>query len=317
MVLLRIRTEDGATGLGEGVPMSLRGGDSLAAVVRQLEDWCERAAGGESTFAGMSAPARIAAETAVADARARSRQVPLHTLLDAGSMRRAIECNATLTAGSPAQVLAQAERWASDGFTVFKLKLGVGDDVAQVRAVRDGLGDGVRIRIDVNGSWPENEAAARLAALEPFGIELAEQPVTGLAAMAGLRTSSDIPLVADESVTDAHEAAEAARLSACDAVTVKLSKTGTLDASLGGYLPTYLSSALDGPVGIAAAAHAALTLPHGRPWSEVAHGLATGRLFESSIASRESSLDGPRISPPPGPGLGVAIDEAALNRHRL
>ena len=317
MVLLRIRTDDGATGLGEGVPMSLRGGDSLAAVVRQLEEWCERAADGQSALGSMSGPARIAAETALADARARSRQIPLHVLLDPDSKRRPVECNATLTSGNPKQVLAQAERWAAEGFTVFKLKLGVDDDVAQVRAVREGLGDGTRIRIDANGSWPETDAAARLAALEPFGIELAEQPVAGLAAMATLRASSRIALVADESVTSPQEAAEAARLSACDAITVKLSKTGTLDASLGGHLPTYLSSALDGPVGIAAASHAALTLPREGQWSGVAHGLATSRLFSTSIASREACLDGPWLSPPEGPGLGVTIDEAALNRHRL
>jgi L-alanine-DL-glutamate epimerase-like enolase superfamily enzyme len=72
-------------------------------------------------------------------------------------------------------VLAQAKLWAADGFRTFKLKLGTGDDVAQVEAVRKGLGDEARIRIDANESWSLREAASRLKALEPFGIELAEQ----------------------------------------------------------------------------------------------------------------------------------------------
>lgn len=317
IVLLRIRTEDGVTGLGEGVPMSLRGGDSLATVVRQLEEWCERATVGQCGLDGMSGPARVAAEIALADARAKSRQIPLHTLLDPSSTPRPVECNATLTAGSAKQVLLQAENWAADGFTVFKLKLGSDDDVAQVRAVREGLGDGVRIRIDVNGSWPESEATARLAALEPFGIELAEQPVTGLTAMAALRRTSSIPLVADEAVSGPREAAEAARLSACDAITVKLSKTGTLDASLGGHLPTYLSSALDGPVGIAAAAHVVQTLSSQGTWSGVAHGLATERLFSATICDQGALLDGANLPLPEGNGLGISIDERALDAHRL
>ena len=37
MVLLRLRSDDGLTGLGEAVPMSLRGGATLARVVSELE----------------------------------------------------------------------------------------------------------------------------------------------------------------------------------------------------------------------------------------------------------------------------------------
>ena len=37
MVLLRVRDEDGVVGLGEAVPLALRGGVSLAEVVRELE----------------------------------------------------------------------------------------------------------------------------------------------------------------------------------------------------------------------------------------------------------------------------------------
>ena len=37
MVLLRLRDEDGLVGLGEAVPLSLRGGTALAQVVDELE----------------------------------------------------------------------------------------------------------------------------------------------------------------------------------------------------------------------------------------------------------------------------------------
>lgn len=317
MVLLRIHSTEGLTGLGEGVPMSLRGGSSLEEVVAELEIWGSRATSGDTGLEGLSGPARIAAGTALADAESRSGEIPLHELLAPGSKALPIECNATLTAGTPGDVLDQAESWAADGFRTFKLKLGAGDDVAQVEAVRKGLGDGVRIRIDANESWSVAEAASRLNALEPFGIELAEQPVAGLEAMAELKSVSAIPLVADEAVSSAEEAAEAARLFACDAVTVKLSKTGSLDATLGGHLPTYLSSALDGPVGIAAAAHVARTLPAAGAFTNLAHGLATSRLFSATVAVKECRLDGPLLLPPEGNGLGVEIDEQALNRHRL
>ena len=297
--------------------MSLRGGTSLEGVVSDLASWGTRAVAGSPDTAGMCPPARIAVATATADAEARILDIPLHKFLAPDSVSRAVMCNATLTAGSPGDVLRQAEDWAADGFHTFKLKLTADGGVAQVQAVRSGIGDTARIRIDANESWEPAEAAAKLAALEPFGIELAEQPVAGLIEMARLRAGSPIPLVADESVSSAEEAAEAARLSACDAVTVKLSKTGSLDASLGGHLPTYLSSALDGPVGIAAAGHVALTLPDAAISPDLAHGLATSRLFSGTVASQEASLTGPLLNLPGGPGLGVTVDEEALNRHRL
>ena len=39
IVLLRIRDEEGVEGLGEAVPLSLRGGPGLEAVSAELRDW--------------------------------------------------------------------------------------------------------------------------------------------------------------------------------------------------------------------------------------------------------------------------------------
>ncbi len=322
MVLVRIRTEAGACGLGEAVPLSLRGGESLAEVTGQLRSWAD-----DATTA-LGAPARCAVATALADAAARERDIPLHELLrqQAGSSRGGViptdrglvvRCNATLTAGSPAEVFAQAEEWANDGFRTFKLKLGPEGDRGQVEALRRGLGEEARIRVDVNATWSVDQAVAELERLAQFDLELIEQPVSGLSSMAELKRRCPVPLVADEAVTDEADAASAVRLGAADAVTVKLSKIGSLDARLGGHLPTYLSSALDGPVGIAAAAHVAVTLDPPAPWDDIDHGLATERLLDASIAEQGPLLDGSRLSPPPGPGLGVTIDESALRSHRL
>lgn len=319
MVLLRIRTGSGATGLGEAVPMSLRGGHGLGEVTSELEGWGALAITGSGLpdSARLSPPARVAIAMAVGDAEAREREVPLHEFLSPGSTAEPVLCNATLTTDTPEQVLRQAEKWAADGFTTFKLKVGSGDDAGQVEAVRNGLGDEVLIRVDANAAWDESQAIEILRRVEPLGIELAEQPVDGLETLARLRSRVSVPIVADESVSTEAEAQAAAAAGACDAVTVKLSKIGHLDAALGGHLPTYLSSALDGPVGIAAAAHVAQTLPMEGPWANVAHGLATERLFDGTIATRDGLLDGPRLVVPDGNGIGITIDESALDAHRL
>jgi len=331
MVLLRVRDEDGVVGLGEAVPLALRGGAGLEQVARELEGWAEsRETGKELEAKAMSAPARCAVATALMDLRGRR---AAGSAPAAGSTE-AVPCNATLVAGEPKAVAAQAERWAQDGFTTFKLKLGAetakkhpqdaflrSRDVEQVRAVREALGAAVRIRVDANEAWDLETAERTLAELEPLGIELAEQPVAGLEEMAALAASTSIPLAADESVATVGEAERAAALGACEFTGIKLSKVGGPEEALAiaDVLPAYITSALDGPVGIAAGAQVALSLAGtGHPERlELAHGLATQRLFASTIASVECELRDGMLHLSPGPGLGVEIDEEALQAHRI
>jgi L-Ala-D/L-Glu epimerase / N-acetyl-D-glutamate racemase len=325
MVLLRVRDGDGVVGLGEAVPLALRGGVGLGDVVAELEGWVERQAD-----EGLSAPALCAVATARADLLGKR-------VADQGAGQdETVPCNATLVAGAPEAVAAQAQVWARGGFTTFKLKLGAEsvkspleadfsrtrvNDVDQVRAVREAVGPEARIRVDANEAWDLETAKRVLAQLEPYGIELAEQPVAGLEAMADLAASTSIPIAADESVASVDEAERAAALGACAYTGIKLSKVGGPEAALAiaDVLPAYITSALDGPVGIAAGAQVALSLAETTHPERLhlAHGLATQRLFAATIASVECELRDGMLHLPPGPGLGVEIDEEALQAHRI
>ncbi|MET0306078.1 MAG: mandelate racemase/muconate lactonizing enzyme family protein [Solirubrobacterales bacterium] len=322
MVLLRLRSEEGLIGLGEAVPLSLRGGTSLAEVVAELAELGRRETLDEETLRGdaiaLSAPARCAALTALLDLRGKRAAAGGSVAAEASPP---VRCNATLVAGDPAAVVAAAERWAADGFSTFKLKLGGGDEAAQVRAVREALGPRARIRIDVNGAWDVETAKRTLDELESYEVELAEQPVATLEEAMELARSTSIPIAGDESIESRADAERAAAMEACRMTGVKLSKVGGPEEAIeiAEVLPAYISSALDGPVGIAAAAQVAATLGEaavgGGP--DLAHGLATQRLFASTIASVECRLEGDMLHAPKGPGLGIEIDEAALNAHRL
>jgi muconate cycloisomerase len=321
MVLLRLRDENGLVGLGEAVPLSLRGGVTIELVAAELEALGALAELDEASLSGgalrLSAPARCAALTALLDLR--SRIAAEGAVPNAGSSP--VRCNATLMAGEPAAVADAAMSWAAEGYTTFKLKLGVGDDVGQVRAVREAVGPEAKIRIDVNAAWDAGRATGTLATLEEFDMELAEQPVASLEEMAELSPQTSIPLAADESVESRADAELAVLMEACQLAGIKLSKVGGPEEAIAiaEVIPSYLSSALDGPVGIAAAAQVAQTLRDTAPEGgiEHAHGLATQRLFASTIASIECELRDGMLFPPPGPGLGVEIDEDALQAHRL
>lgn len=322
MVLLRLRDAEGHLGLGEAVPLSLRGGTALAEVVRELEAATAGAAGTEELAAragdgALSAPSQCALRTALADLEARAAGGS-----DSEKPRYA-RCNATLVAGEPAAVAADAERWAAAGFASFKLKLGAGrleDDIEQVRAVRAVLDPMARIRVDANAAWSVEQARRVIEAIEPCDVELVEQPVATLAEMARVTAASPIPIAADESVESVADAERAKELGACDLVGVKLSKVGGVAAAEGiaAVLPTFLSSALDGPVGIAAAVELASRGEAHRPFDEpLAHGLATQLLFAETIAAVGCQLFDDVLQMPRGPGLGVEIDDDSLQAHRL
>ncbi|MGA8747128.1 MAG: mandelate racemase/muconate lactonizing enzyme family protein [Solirubrobacterales bacterium] len=321
-VLLRLRSVDGLVGLGEAVPLSLRGGTGLAQVVKELEELGEREVIDEAALTdeatALSPPARCAALTALMDLRGRRAAAETTTTL---ATTEPVRCNATLIAGEPAAVALDAMSWAEDGFTSFKLKLGGGDDVAQVRAVRQALGAEARIRVDANGSWDVDTAKRTLIALEPFDVELAEQPVATLDGCAAVTAATEIPIACDESVVSCADAERAVLIAACDMTGVKLSKVGGPGPAIeiAEVLPTYISSALDGAVGIAAAAQVAQTIGEqpGGGSLDLAHGLATQRLFATTIAAVECELHDGLLHLPDGPGLGVEIDEAALEAHRI
>jgi o-succinylbenzoate synthase len=322
MALVRLRTDEGIEGLGEAVPLSLRGGPPLERMVQEIRDHADELVGttveGVTAVAARPGPAAAAVEIARLDLMAKRADVPLWRALGARSVEP-VRCNATLVAGPPNAVAADAERWADWGFSTFKLKVGVPGDVGQVEAVRGAVGPEARLRVDANGAWAPQDAVLRLTAMERHGLELAEQPAADLEELALVRDQTAVPIAADESIADVNDARRAIELGACQLATVKLSKVGGVTPLrwIASRLPTYLSSALDGPIGIAAAAHAAQILPHDGPASGLAQGLATQLLFADTIAVVECEVRDGLLHLPDGAGLGVEIDEAALVRHRL
>jgi len=327
--LLLVRLHAGnAVGLGEAAPLVLRGGTSLDQIMHELDRRCRPLLEGAEPDVGalvracaearVSRPALAAVEIALLDLAGKLQEEPVWRLL--GAARAApVQCNATLVAGDPGALANGALRWWRRGFRTFKLKVGVEGDVEQVRAVRGALPADARIRVDANGVWSYDQAVAKLRALQPLEIELAEQPVATLAAMSLLRSEVELPLAADESVATVGEAHEAVNARACDAATIKLAKVGGVSAALAiaGVLPVYLSSALDGPVGIAAAAHTAQALPDSGFAAGLAHGLATAELFTEDGAAVRCELAGAALGVGDAPGLGVEIDDRALEKLQI
>lgn len=329
LVLVRAACE-GLEGLGETASLSLRGGPDVARITEEIEGVCWPAIA-DGTFEpqriwsalarcrnrGASPQALAAVDIALHDLAGKATGQPVWRLL--GAQEGApVRCNATLPAANPAQLCSLAERWAAAGFDTFKLKAGLAGDVSQVAAVRETVGPQARIRIDANGAWTVEEAVERLGAMARHDLELAEQPVGGLEQLAEVRRRTGLRIVADEDVVTLRDARRAYELRACELANVKLAKVGGIGAALeiAGEVPTYLTSALEGPVGIAAAAHTVQALPLRGTAAEPAHGLATERLFTESVG-RGLATEGDALLLDETPGLGVELDEDALAARRL
>lgn len=215
----------------------------------------------------------------------------------------AVEVNATIAAPDPERAAAEAAAARQGGFRCVKVKVGLPGDVERVAAVRAAAGPEMAIRLDANGAWSVEEAVAALRELEPLRIELCEEPASGLAAIERVSAEVSIPIALDESAFE--PAALESRV--CDAACLKIARCGgikgLLDAAsrarAAGYR-VYLASMLDGPLGIAAALHAAAVV---RP--DFPCGLATLELFDGRsdpLPAQEG-----RMVVPAAPGLGEGL----------
>ena len=329
LILVRIRGE-GLEGLGETASLSLRGGPGIEAIAAEIRERCWPgllegdletnriwSAIARCRNRGASPQAVAAVDIALHDLVGRASGDPVWRLL--GAVEGApVRCNATLPAANPGETRRLAEDWAAEGFRTFKLKVGLAGDVTQVATVRQALGEEIDIRVDANGAWSVDDAADRLEALARHRIELAEQPVGTFEQMVDLRRRVEVRVAADESLVSPFDARRAKELGACDVAAVKVAKVGGLGAALeiAETMPSYLSSALEGPVGITAAAHAAATLRYRGGDAGVAHGLATERLFSVTVGQGAPSV-ADELQLDERPGLGVEIDEDALAARRL
>jgi L-alanine-DL-glutamate epimerase-like enolase superfamily enzyme len=329
LILVRIRGE-GVQGLGETAALSLRGGSRIETIAAEIRDLCWPAlldggldpgriwsAVARCRNRGASAQALAAVDIALHDLAGTASGDPVWRLLGAAEAKPVV-CNATLPAANPAATRAMAEAWANQGFRTVKLKVGLAGDVTQVATVRQTLGPDAAIRVDANGAWSVGDAIERLRALDRHRIELAEQPVGTFEQMVEVRHEVRIRMAADESLVSPFDARRARELDACDLAAVKVAKVGGLGAALeiADVIPSYLSSALEGPVGITAAAHAVQALRTRGGDAGVAHGLATERLFSASVGSG-AVADGDLLRVGDDPGLGIELDEDALAARRL
>lgn len=321
---------DGTPGLGEAAPLSSRT-ESLDQARKALEAAGEALEGRpvDDALAAVdeivpdeTPTARFAVELALLDAAGREADTPLARHLaatreDAPAVPDAVPVNATIPATDADATQTRASEASRRGFDTVKLK-GTGDweaDLERVRRARAGAGS-AKLRLDVNGSWPDADTALdRLEALAPFGVEYVEQPLPAddVDGMATLRRKAEVPIAADEPVTDLDAARELLEAEAADVLVLKPMVLGgprpaldVAELAREDDTPVVVTSTIDGAIARAGALHTAAALGK----RELACGLATGGLFEREPFAFDERLEHGRLVVPDTPGHGAWLTES-------
>jgi L-Ala-D/L-Glu epimerase len=195
--------------------------DPLPDAIEKIEEWVGHAG---------PAPARCALDLALYDRIGRMRGQPLYQLLGLPAPRP-LPTSFTIAIDSP-EAMAALAAGLSDS-PVIKVKLGGdGDDAARLAAIREVRPD-AHLRIDANAGWTLEQARDYLHRLEPFNLEMIEQPLAreAIAEMGQLQLETPIPIVADESV-QTMEDVERLGAAGVAGINVKLMKVGGLTPAL-------------------------------------------------------------------------------------
>ncbi len=91
------------------------------------------------------------------------------------------------------------EKMQAHPSSIYKIKVGTGDDIATIEALRKHTN--AIFRVDANAGWTINEAIEKIPLLKNLGVELVEQPLAKdeWSEMKFLYEHSSLPLFADES----------------------------------------------------------------------------------------------------------------------
>lgn len=357
-LLVRAELEDGTVGWGEGLPREYVTGESIDSCLETLTtadlsqfagtiDGLPEAVDRCREFRLPAPPSgrrdcfgntvRCALELAILDAAARQAVVPLSRVVElipeTATIRRPskqVHYGVAITSVKPWKEASSALAYRLYGFRQCKVKVGVvgQNEPASLRRIRRWTGPAMDLRIDANEGWSPDEVERRVADLSLYGISAVEQPVAHeqVGELATIRPELPVEIMLDESLCSLSDADRAIGEGLCDLFNIRLSKCGGFINSLR----------------LAAKAKAAgLGFQLGCMVGETGILSAAGRQFACAIGGvryLEGSFDRHLVVEPltnedltfgrggvasalDGPGLGITIDETAVDRvtvsHRV
>ncbi len=262
---------------------------------------------------GISLIAVSGLDMAAWDALAKAADVPLAVLLG-GTVGPVPAYNSNgLWLTETKQLAAEAAALLSEGaFAALKLRLGrerLADDLAAIAAVREAVGDEVKLMCDFNQGLSLGDALVRCHALDNQGLYWFEEPVTydNIPGYVQLASELKTPVQLGENFYGPRQMYQAVRAGAGDYVMPDLMRIG----GVSGWLR---AAAIAGAAGIPMSTHLyPETAAHLMRVTDTAHWLEWQDWADPILREPFELLDG-HLVVPDRPGHGFEWDEKAVAR---
>jgi len=332
-VIIEIETDRGLVGLGESV------GFPSCKVIQPIIDSWRDALVGEDPLRTESLTRRIAAqggwqhfdhtgnialggvEIALWDLVGKAAGLPLYVLFG-GLVQESMPFMYFLPRGPIKEMTAQAIQGVKQGWETIYIKVGVDleEEIEVVRAIRNAVGPGPKIRVDANEAWRRYEALRYIRAVEPFGIEFFEQPILkeDFDGLKWLRSMTSVPIAANQSSWTEQDVLKLIREEATDIILID-------PFQLGGLLRYARVAWIAQVAGVAAVRHSWCELGIGT--YAAMHVMAASANFPMANQAYPEFLSDDvcqgdlfrfrrgRLSILHGPGIGVELDRQKLEKY--
>ncbi|NYF25405.1 mandelate racemase/muconate lactonizing enzyme family protein [Sporosarcina sp. JAI121] len=327
-VIVKITTDTGIVGYGESVADEHVTGESWEGIFAVLKNTLAPKLIGEnpmnmerihelmdSEIYGVPT-AKAAIDIACYDAVGKALGVPVYDLLG-GRYHDEFPITHVLSIAAPEEMAKEAEEKVAEGYRSMKMKVGtnVADDVLRIQAVRERVGEGIAIRVDVNQGWKTSANTLQgLQRLDNCSLDWLEQPVRAddIDGMVEVKSKTSTPMMIDEGLRGVRDMREIIAKRAADKVNIKLMKCGGIYpatklahmAEMAG-IECQIGSMVESSVGSAAGFHVAFSK------KIITSVELTGPLkFSKDVG--DLHYDVPFIRLNDKPGLGIEIDEQVL-----
>jgi L-alanine-DL-glutamate epimerase-like enolase superfamily enzyme len=330
-VLARVTTDDGVEGIGYivsnrgdlvrvvGEATRELGAQLIGAHVLEVEaSWARLAGMGNWIGPGGLLHIAIAPlDIALWDAAGKTLGQPLYRLLGGYRERLPVYASDRLWYSLSLEELAEsAGHHVASGFRAVKLRLGKEDDPAaevnRVRAVRQAVGDDVRILVDATESWDRARAIHTGRVLQEAGIAWLEDPVhhRDVDGLSHLADTLEIPVAGGEHLYELTAFKDLLQRHAVDIAIIDL-------ARVGGITPWRRVAALAQAYQVPVCGHVIPEI-HVHLLTAIPNAFMVEYVPRSAtILQAMPALEDGCLVVPQAPGLGVELDEAAVKRYRV
>jgi o-succinylbenzoate synthase len=329
-IFIRLHLSNGLYGVGECSAFPMIVGETQSTCFEMAKDfaalWKDKDAADIDgrlqqldDFAAFNSTIKSAFDMALYDLAAKSVNKPLYEFL--GGSVKEIETDLTIGIDSAGNMASKAVDFVKNGVRIIKIKLGKNaqDDIDRVKRIRQAVGPGIVLRIDANQGWSYSDATKALSAMGEYDIQFCEQPMRYWDDhhLPELRKISPIPIMADESVFDHHDAERLINAEACDYVNIKFSKSGGIreaikihDTCSQNHIPCMMGGMLESRVALTAFAHFAMAHDN-----IIFYDMDTCMLGHKADPVKGGvKYNGFFIETPSAAGIGADADENFLNQ---